>query len=220
MKESKITYEDIKKICEKILSQGLKPTPTVVRQMIGVGSFTTITAHIRAWEQTLPKVELQTSDIDEAMRNACKKLVESRVAVGLSELQKQIETLTQDKDAVMSESLQYLSQCEKLEIQLTDKEKMVIENAKTIFSLNERIGVLIAENQKQIELIELFNKASIEAEKQIAVLSAKLETFEKLQKENEALKAELAVAYANESANANLTIMLKQLIADKEILEA
>lgn len=220
MKESKITYEDIKKICEKMLSKGLKPTPTVVRQMLGVGSYTTITSHIRSWEQTLPIVELQTSDIDEAMRNACKKLVENRVAVGLSELQKQIETLIQDKDAVMSESMQYLTQCEKLEIQLTDKEKMVIENAKTIDSLNEQIRALISENHKQIELIELFNKATIEAEKQIAVLSAKLELFEKLQNENETLKAELAIAHANENANANLTVMLKQLIAEKDKVEA
>ena len=220
MKESKITYEDIKKICEKMASQGLKPTPTVVRQMIGVGSFTTITAHIRAWEQTLPKVELQTSDIDEAMRNAFKKLVESRVAVGLSELQKQIEAITQDRDAVMSESLQYLSLCEKFEKQLSEKEKLEVEHAQTFASLKEQYAALIAENQKQIELIDLFNKASLEAEKKIAVLSAKLEMFEKLQKENEALKAELAMTNASENANTNLTIMLKQLIADKHIVDA
>jgi len=48
-----IRYEDVSEAAETLLSRGLNPTIQRVRELLGTGSNTTISDHLKRWQQTL-----------------------------------------------------------------------------------------------------------------------------------------------------------------------
>jgi chromosome segregation ATPase len=61
MARSGIRYEDVKDAAETLLGRGLNPTIQRVRELLGTGSNTTISDHLKSWQQQLadaPKLVL------------------------------------------------------------------------------------------------------------------------------------------------------------------
>ena len=61
MARSGIRYEDVKNTAEILLGRGLNPTIQRVRELLGTGSNTTISDHLKSWQQQMadaPKVVL------------------------------------------------------------------------------------------------------------------------------------------------------------------
>jgi len=61
MARSGIRYQDVKDAAETLLSRGLNPTIQRIRELLGTGSNTTISDHLKSWQQQLadtPKVVL------------------------------------------------------------------------------------------------------------------------------------------------------------------
>lgn len=61
MARSGIRYEDVKDTAETLLGRGLNPTIQRVRELLGTGSNTTISDHLKSWQQQIadaPKVVL------------------------------------------------------------------------------------------------------------------------------------------------------------------
>ena len=53
MARSGIQYEDVREAAESLLSRGLSPTIQRVREVLGTGSNTTISEHLKRWQQRL-----------------------------------------------------------------------------------------------------------------------------------------------------------------------
>ncbi len=58
MARSGIRYEDVKDAAETLLSRGLSPTIQRVREVLGTGSNTTISEHLKHWQQRLAATPL------------------------------------------------------------------------------------------------------------------------------------------------------------------
>lgn len=58
MARSGIRYEDVKDAAETLLSRGLSPTIQRVREVLGTGSNTTISEHLKHWQQRLAETPL------------------------------------------------------------------------------------------------------------------------------------------------------------------
>jgi len=58
MARSGIRYEDVKDAAETLLSRGLSPTIQRVREVLGTGSNTTISEHLKCWQQRLAEAPL------------------------------------------------------------------------------------------------------------------------------------------------------------------
>lgn len=58
MARSGIRYEDVKDAAETLLSRGLSPTIQRVREVLGTGSNTTISEHLKHWQQRLAEAPL------------------------------------------------------------------------------------------------------------------------------------------------------------------
>ena len=58
MARSGIGYEEVKDAAETLLSRGLSPTIQRVREVLGTGSNTTISAHLKRWQQRLAEAPL------------------------------------------------------------------------------------------------------------------------------------------------------------------
>lgn len=72
MARSGIRYEDVKDTAETLLGRGLNPTIQRVRELLGTGSNTTISDHLKSWQQQIadaPKVVLPPT-VPEAVMTA------------------------------------------------------------------------------------------------------------------------------------------------------
>lgn len=70
MARSGIIYEDVKNAAETLLGRGLHPTIQRVREILGTGSNTTISEHLKHWQQAIaemPKAILPPTIPDEVM---------------------------------------------------------------------------------------------------------------------------------------------------------
>jgi hypothetical protein len=55
MARTGISFEDVRDAAESLLGRGLNPTIQRVRELLGTGSNTTISEHLKSWQQQLAK---------------------------------------------------------------------------------------------------------------------------------------------------------------------
>ncbi len=112
MKESKVNYENIKTICDKLVAEGQKPTVAVIRQQLGFGSYTTITEHLRQWNKTLLVVELTEDEIAREIKLPIKNLFQKKVDHYYKEYQFKIIVLNNQLEEAYAEKIQADILCE------------------------------------------------------------------------------------------------------------
>ncbi|TXI46780.1 DNA-binding protein [Methylophilus sp.] len=106
MKESKIKYEDIKIICEKLVAEGEKPTAGLIRNILGYGSYTTITDHLRRWNKTLPTINLDRDEIAEEIITPLKNLFQKKFDNCFRDYQFKIIELNKQLNETYDEKIQ------------------------------------------------------------------------------------------------------------------
>lgn len=71
-----ITQAQVFNAADAISSAGQNPTVASIRAKLGTGSFTTITAHLRAWKEQVITSEPETSDVPEEVTAALGRAAE------------------------------------------------------------------------------------------------------------------------------------------------
>jgi hypothetical protein len=137
-----IDYSSVKMAAINLLSQGIAPSVQKIREVLGTGSNTTITNHLKTWREEYAKQEIHLLPADmpkelissftvlwqAAMEQAQGQLAEYKNAIEnerTSTLQRQ-----QDAEQSVAELKQKLTEiCAKLELEITEKQQACFELA-------------------------------------------------------------------------------------------
>lgn len=164
-----ITEEAVFAAAQELSRQGIDPTIQAVRDKLGTGSFTTVSKHLKAWEQKVKHI-LQTPKVPLDVMNYMNQLWAAafREAQNLLESDKKAFQASQEKWE--QEKVLVLHEIEKLEVEKT--------------SASNRCKDL----EKELERREAQKKSDDEFTRkfqaEIAKLQAKLEASEDRRKES------------------------------------
>ena len=104
---SKITYQDVAKICNQFQATGDKPSARKIREKIG-GSFTTITEYLKKWRHETQLSESSDMTISEELQKA----ILAEFAQVASQVQFSLQETIDEKEVDLQETREALSECE------------------------------------------------------------------------------------------------------------
>jgi len=168
-----ITQKDVEQAANELRSRGKNPTVDNVRELLGTGSKSTITRHLRRWkDEHSPKnenkddLQNQVSQLLQIMKNQPPTSQNDNVAVLSSsnqtqyfQLKKNYDQLTQQFNAISQKCLYLEQEYKRYHQKILEQEK----NDKEINAVNhmqqKRISNLLDQLRKaQLKLTELMNK--------------------------------------------------------------
>jgi hypothetical protein len=163
MARSGIRYEEVQSAAESLLARGLNPTIQRVRELLGTGSNTTISEHLKSWQQQLaetPKFILPPA-IPEAVAAALDAFWKIAVQYAEAAFEEQrivaaeaVEVAEQARDAAIAEQRQAQSVANNLRRELDSTQAAARELADRLLVEQERraaaeIATQVAEQRVQ-----------------------------------------------------------------------
>lgn len=230
MARTGISFEDVRNAAESLLGRGLNPTIQRVREVLGTGSNTTISEHLKVWQQQLaeaPKIVLPPS-VPEAVALALDtfwKIAVQQAETAFDEQRLRAEqkaaSAEQARDAALAEQRQLEIEQQQLRRQLDTAQTTTRELADRLLVEQERranaeIAIQTAEQQ-----VEAATAASAQIRAETTARVSQLETVlqqaridmeQQLIEANQRLVAEQQRCMETE---ARLTALLNQLQAEQ-----
>lgn len=230
MARTGITFEDVQTAAESLLGRGLNPTIQRVREVLGTGSNTTISEHLKVWQQQLaeaPKIVLPPT-VPEAVALALDtfwKIAVQHAEMAFDEQRKRAAqaaaTAEQARDAAIAEQRQIQAEIDQLRRQLETTQVTARDLADRLLVEQERranaeIAVQAAEQRiqaanetlRQIRAETAARVGQIEA----ALQQTRADTEKQLSDAQERFESEKNRMAASE---ARLADMLAQLRAEQ-----
>jgi chromosome segregation ATPase len=132
MARNGITYEAVADAAEQLNRQGVKATPTKVREIIGTGSFTTITKMLRSWQDRGDDhVEADPLDDEElrqvlaALRQPIAELVKAGADEREDNLQEDMAKLRRRATEAEDQADEAAAELDRLNDKLQDREETI-----------------------------------------------------------------------------------------------
>ncbi len=103
-----ITYDDVERVADKLVSDGDQATIQRVRELLGTGSPNTIHKHLSSWRQTQPQLRRKETTLPAGLADALIKEIERRSLAACAEAEeKELEARrSADKLAEVGEALE------------------------------------------------------------------------------------------------------------------
>ena len=188
MARSGISYEDVRNAAETLLGRGLNPTIQRVRELLGTGSNTTISEHLKSWQQQLadaPKIVLPPA-IPEAVATALDAFW--KIAVQQAEAAfeshraaatQAVAAAEQSRDAAIAEQQQAQSMATQLRRELESIQIVARERADRLLVEQERRAaaetLIQTSEQRAREAAEMVAQIRAETATRIAQSDAALQ---------------------------------------------
>lgn len=147
MARTGISFEDVRDAAETLLGRGLNPTIQRVRELLGTGSNTTISEHLKTWQQQLaetPKIVLLPT-IPEAVATALDAFWKIAVQHAEAAFEKQriaaaetVKTAEQARDAAVAEQRRIQAEADNLGRKLEASQTAARELADRLLVEQER----------------------------------------------------------------------------------
>ena len=174
MARTGISFDDVKTAATALLSRGEAPTIQLIREFLGTGSNTTISAHLKRWQNERsadtqvnrlpPAIPQNLLPALEVFWQSALEQAENTFAHYREELQQAHEQVVQERDAA-------LAQCHELEQKLDRK-------AHTLQTLNTRLQISDKELQQVRDTAQSLQIHCAELEQQRQALQHTLKTCE------------------------------------------
>lgn len=141
----RITEAEVHAACSKLDAQGVKPSGSKVREILGSGSLTTITNHIRTWEASGAETE-PLAEMPETILEAAKPSIAAIWAICERDAEERIQAMKHKADAEIKELRDELAATQKIASELEEAEEGASEEARKtkekLMSSAEEIGRL------------------------------------------------------------------------------
>lgn len=227
MARTGITFEDVHAAAESLLGRGLNPTIQRVREVLGTGSNTTISEHLKNWQQQLaeaPKIILPPT-VPEAVALALDtfwKIAVQHAEAAFDEQRTRAAQAAaaaeQARDAAISEQRQIQAEIEQLRRQLETAQTTARDFADRLLVEQERRANAEMAIQAAEQRVQAANDALGQIRTETAARVAQLETMlqqtradseKQLTDAQQRFEAEKQRASASEARLANLLDQLR-----------
>jgi chromosome segregation ATPase len=202
MARSTITQEDVFSAAREIVERGEKPTVLEVHKILGKGSYSTITKHLRIWEDSSEaidaRIELlpQEIEVPEFLLNDTLILTKKTWTAARAMAD---NLLANERNALEEAKLNYLEEIEQA-INLADQATSEQERLEELLTNSNEANITLEAKAKEIT-IKLQNREDILLESQ--------QTIKRLQDEVDNLRAD------NEALNKKSTEIEASLVSEK-----
>lgn len=229
MARSGIRYEEVKEVAETLLTHGLNPTIQRVREQLGTGSNTTISEHLKRWQQQMaetPRAVLPPT-VPEAVTHAMETFWKIAVQYAETAFEEQriitLRTVTaaeQARDAALTQSQQIQAEAAEIQRQWEIAQAAQHDLANRLLIEQERraaaeTAIQAAEERVQAAIISV-NQMRAETDARIAQMDVMLQqAYADLERQR--LEARRQLEYERERNAAN-EVKLTQLL-DQERAE-
>lgn len=188
MARSGICYEDVQTAAESLLGRGLNPTIQRVRELLGTGSNTTISEHLKTWQQQMadaPRIMLPPT-VPEAVMTALDAFWKIAVQHAEAAFEEQRATAAravaaaeQDRDAALADQRQAQAQAAEFRRQLETTQAAVRDLADRLLVEQERrtaaeTAIQAAEDRARAAMASV-GEIRAETEARIAQMDATLQ---------------------------------------------
>jgi len=224
-----ISYDSVKAAALELLEKGLHPSIQRVREVLGTGSNSTISEHLKRWQQEFspaPKAILPPT-VPEAVIGALEqfwRVAAEQAEAAYHDLREQAATAIaaaeHSRDEAIAELQQLGEQTTALKQQLTEVQNTAKELEKRLLVEQERRGLaeaaIEAAEQRTRQATQSAEQARLEAQAHIHTLEDSLHKAHK-EAERQRIEAEQRLCYERERSEANegrLMQIINQLRAD------
>ncbi len=227
MARSGIRYEDVQEAAETLLGRGLNPTIQRVREVLGTGSNTTISEHLKQWQQRLaesPKAVLPPT-VPETVMTALKPFWKIAVQQAEAAFEEQRAVATQavtvaeqTRDAAVASQQQTQATADDLSRQLDAATLSARQLADRLLVEQERRAAaetaIAAAEQRARAAIEATAQIRVETEARIAQMEAVLQQL-RADMTNQQTQAQQRIDEAQQRAETNETRLLHLFDQDR-----
>ena len=229
MARTGINFEDVRDAAESLLGRGLNPTIQRVRERLGTGSNTTISEHLKSWQQqlaetskgvlppTVPETVMTALDAfwKIAVQNAAATFDEQRIAAAraVSEAEQSRDTASAERQQAESDANELRRQLDAAQTSARElADRLLVEQerrtaAETAIQAAEQRALSAAETVTQIRAETVARVAQLET----AMQQSRADMTQSLVEAQRQIEAERQRGAANE---ARLTEMLDRARAE------
>ena len=115
MPRSGITREQVFEAAQSLMDEGITPTVAAVRERIGSGSFTTVSAHLAEWRAQNIQAPANIPEMPDRVRNALNQACAQAVASAQEDLETQRQALEAMRRELDKERADMAAEIERLE---------------------------------------------------------------------------------------------------------
>lgn len=179
---TKITYQNVARICNEMKLHGETPSVRKIRERTG-GSFTTISDYLKQWREETERAETVETRISEELTNAILAEFHQVAHEASSHLQKKLDEKEVDLTETREALTEYEARCRKQELTIDELKTKLhnsrIEHEKKQAALESSIEFLKDREGSLQKLLSEANQKRHEAELKEAVANTKVEALEK-----------------------------------------
>ena len=149
--------QDVKDVVDQLTANGKKPGPVAVRAALGKGSMTTVVQHLRS----LKEADLKKQDSPQALEKF-RELWTFAVETGRSQLQSQVNDLTEAMESISNENMRYDGEIIALRQRLENAERVKGDTEAKLSKVREDLDVsrtlVTQQSSKLLETFEQHNR--------------------------------------------------------------
>lgn len=166
-----ITQAQVFNAADAISSAGQNPTVASIRAKLGTGSFTTITAHLRAWKEQVITSEPETSDVPEEVTAALGRAAEIVWKAANEHFARELAALRKAADDT---ALKAYAEADEARTEIERLEEVVENDRETITAQVEHIQSLTEQHAALRNIIESLKTERAELRAELKAADARI----------------------------------------------
>ena len=166
-----ITQAQVFNAADAISSAGQNPTVASIRAKLGTGSFTTITAHLRAWKEQVVTSEPEPSDIPEEVTAALSRAAEIVWKAANEHFARELAALRKAADDT---ALKAYAEADEARAEIERLEEVVENDRETITAQAEHVQSLTEHHTKLRNIVESLKTERAELRAELKAADARI----------------------------------------------
>lgn len=167
-----ITQAQVFNAADAISSTGQNPTVASVRAKLGTGSFTTITAHLRAWKEQVVTSEPEPSDVPEEVTAALDRAAEIVWKAANEHFARELNALRKAADDT---TLKAYAEADEARAEIERLEEVVENDRETITAQAEHIHGITEQHDALRNIIESLKTERAELRAELKAADARIQ---------------------------------------------
>lgn len=166
-----ITQAQVFNAADAISSAGQNPTVASIRAKLGTGSFTTITAHLRAWKEQVITSEPDTSDVPEEVTAALGRAAEIVWKAANEHFARELTALRKAADEI---ALKAYAEADEARAEIERLEEVVENDRETITAQAEHVTNLTEHHTALRNIVESLKTERAELRAELKAADARI----------------------------------------------
>ena len=166
-----ITAAQVYNAADAISAAGQNPTVASIRAKLGTGSFTTITAHLRAWKEQVTTSEPEASDVPEEVTAALGRAAEIVWKAANEHFARELAALRKAADDI---TLKAYAEADEARAEIERLEEVVENDRETITAQGEHVQSMTEHHTALRNLIETLKTERAELRAELKAADARI----------------------------------------------